>query len=421
MRRAAYAVISTLIGIVITLVSFEVLAIAWQTLQDGRYTPATTLFDNLQNTYVRDATKDTGCTYVDSLFPHPYLAFVQHDTPPCGRNYVNNIGLAGDDFPPHKRTDRYVILLTGGSVAAQLGQVEPPPSPRYLEEELNAHFVSPTGKPFQVLNGGAGAWKQPQQAILLLLYSDIVDAVVTLDGYNESRYLDFRPRGRLEMPGLNFLEVNPIAAQDTFGNVVVSWLAGRMAGAIGHHSLLGHSHGAFLVVRAVQYLSKGDGAFRSGKTTTFDRMFDLPPEAMATPQGLMTYQLSQYRRYIRLMNAMAREEGINAMFFVQPVPALGKPLTDEEKRVNPQLDYGENYREMVRSLETLRDDGIAVIDLVDVFADEKETIYADDVHPVRAPDGESRGYRLIAARMASEIARAWALGRKDAPSAGAKP
>jgi hypothetical protein len=67
---------------------------------------------------------------------------------PCSLPGINNIGLFGEDFPDQRRTDRYVILLTGGSVASQLGQYQPPPAPRYLEEELNRNYVSPNGKPF---------------------------------------------------------------------------------------------------------------------------------------------------------------------------------------------------------------------------------------------------------------------------------
>lgn len=412
MKRLAFSIISAVIGLCIALAAFEAFAIAWQVAQDGRYRPATELFDKLQNTYVRDVTNASGCTYVDTLFPHPYLAFVHHDSPPCGLQKVNNIGLHGDDYPVLKRTDRYVVLLTGGSVAAQLGQTDVPPAPRYLEEELNARYVSPNGKPFQILNGGGGAYKQPQQAILFTLYANVVDAVITLDGYNESHFMQVGARGRFELPALNFLEVNPIAAQDGFGNVVVSWLAGRIAGAIGNHSLLGHSHGAYLAVLAVQYLSKGDGAFRTQKTSAFDRMFDLPSEIRSSPQAVAEFQISQYRRYIRIMDAIARDQSIKAIFFLQPVPAIGKTLTDEEKRGTPDLRYGERYLGIVRNLEGLREGGINVVDLLDVFADEKDTIYDDDIHPRRSPGGESRGYRLIAARMARHIADAWGLQPK---------
>lgn len=409
MRRVLLNAISAVVGIVVALASFEALSIAWQTSQDGSYIPATELFDRLQNTYVRDATNATGCTYADTLFPHPYLAFVHHDVPPCGLQKTNNVGLTGDEFPTVKRNDRYVVLLTGGSVAAQLGQIDPAPAPRYLEEELNARYVSPNGKPFQVLNGGAGAWKQPQQAILLMLYSNIIDAVVTLDGYNEVKLMYAGARGRFEMPALNFLDVNPIAAQDGFGNVVVSWLAGRVAGTIGNHSLLRYSHAAYLTVKAVEHLAKGNGGSGSGTTAAFDRMYDLPAEIRSSSRVLMAYQLAQYRRYIRIMDAIARDQGIKAIFFLQPVPALGKVLTDEEKRGTLDMRYSDGYLEIVRDLESLREGGINVFDLVNVFADEKGTIYADDVHPQRTPGGDSRGYRLIAGQMARDMAAAWSL------------
>jgi hypothetical protein len=80
-----------------------------------------------------------------------------------------------------------------------------------------------------VLNGGDGAWKQPQQTILFSLYADFVDAVVTLDGYNEKLMIQPGVVSRFELPGNNFLDANPLAAQDGFGEVVVSWMAGRIA------------------------------------------------------------------------------------------------------------------------------------------------------------------------------------------------
>ena len=88
-------------------------------------------------------------------------------------------------FPPIKPADRYVVMLIGGSVASQLAQNQAPPAPRYLEEELNKKYVSPNGKPWMVLNGGDGAWKEPQPFILFSLYATSVDAMISLGGFNE--------------------------------------------------------------------------------------------------------------------------------------------------------------------------------------------------------------------------------------------
>src|SRR5205823_4515934 len=94
------------------------------------------------------------CRYVDTLFPHPYLAFVHHGNPPC-RLRVNNIGLFGPDFPSERPTDRFVVLLAGGSVAAQFAGAGPGGVP-YLESILNARYESPNGRPFLLLNGSDG-------------------------------------------------------------------------------------------------------------------------------------------------------------------------------------------------------------------------------------------------------------------------
>ena len=84
MKRRIFGWIATLIGIVVALAVVEVTAIVWLYLEDGHYTSAEELFDRTQNTYVRDLTKGTKCRYIDTLFPHPYLAFVHHGNPPCG-------------------------------------------------------------------------------------------------------------------------------------------------------------------------------------------------------------------------------------------------------------------------------------------------------------------------------------------------
>jgi hypothetical protein len=401
-RKRLLALISACIGIVLGFIGVELLAVSWLTLQDGQYRSARELFAGLRNTYIEDVTQTANCRYVDTLFPHPYLAFVHHAFPPCGAQYINNIGLSATDFPSTRTADRYVVLLTGGSVAAQLGQYKSF-QPRFLEEELNARFASPTGKPFLVLNGGAGAWKQPQQTILFALYAEVVDAVVTLDGYNEQ--YAFKPGviTRLEYPGNNFLDVNPIVAKDGFGGLVVSWLKARAAGWLSQ-GLLADSHAAFLMASA---LAASANANNQNDAALFMKMMALPQSVSSSPQELFSWQLAQYAKYLRVMNAIARDYETRAMFFLQPVPAIGKVLTEDEKRASPDLSYGVRYGAIVAGLESLRNQGIDVRSLLHVFDREKETIYADDIHPFRSADGESRGYRLIAAEMAKEMASAW--------------
>ncbi len=412
MKQRIFGWITTLIGIVFALAVLEVTAIAWLYVEDGRYTPANELFERTQNTYVRDATKGTSCRYVDTLFPHPYVGFVHHANPPCGQPWVNNVGLYGPDYPTVKRTDRYVVMLTGGSVASQLGQNGEPPAPRYLEEELNKKYVSPNGKPFLVLNGGDGAWKEPQPFILFSLYASSVDAVAVLGGFNEHYFFWPGAEERLERPLSNFIDVNPFVADENFGDAAIGWVMGRIAGSLALNPILGRSHAAYMVVRGIEQAAKGKDIFKSSKKTTLNSIFHMPNDIRTNIPRAFEVQLGLFQKYWRATDAVARDNNVKSAFFLQPAPAIDKVLTEEEKRVVGDLGYRDLYARMTAGMMTLRERGLPIYNLADVFADQKGTIYADHIHVVRAPDGESLGNRLLAARIAELLAETWGLQKK---------
>ena len=402
-RSAALKAASLFVGLAVAFVGLEILSTAWLTIRDGHYSSASALFANSRNTYIQDITSGGNCRYIDTMFPHPYVAFVHHHDDPCGVPSANDLGMLSDAYPVVRNPDRYVIMVAGGSVASQLAQQTDTTRRSVIEEELNRNYVSPTGKPFQVLNGGLGAWKQPQQMILLAIYGDFIDAVVTLDGYNEQHMIKPGLTYRFELPANNFLGVNPIISRDGFGNLAVSWFMGRIAGWLGH-GITSHSHAAYLVATAVTPKPYDDDDGFGAKT--YRAMMSLPKSITDSPEVLMDWQIAQYAKYIRLMDLTAHDFGIKSMFFLQPVPAVGKTLTPEEKRGTPDLKYGARYTEIVKRLLALQEKNIEVRSLLNVFKDEKETIYADDIHPIRQ-GMDSRGYQLIAARMAQDMAATW--------------
>lgn len=412
MKRRLFGLISVLVGIVFALAMVEVAAIVLLYIEDGRYTPAAELFERTQNTYLRDATKGTACRYVDTLYPHPYVGFVHHANPPCGQPWVNNVGLYGPDYPVIKNPDRYTVILTGGSVASQLGQNSAPPAPRYLEEELNKKYVSPNGKPWLVLNGGDGAWKEPQPFILFSLYASSVDAVVNLGGYNE--YYFFWPLApeRLERPLSNFVEVNPFVADENFGDAAIGWVMGRLAGGLARAPILGHSHAAYVMVRAIEAAAKGQDVFKSSKKTTLNSIFDMPWELRKNVDLAFGIQLGLYQKYLRATEAVAHDNGVKSAYFLQPAPAWGKTLTEDEKRSVGDLSYRNLYREVVTGMMTLRERGLPIYDLGDLLVNEKGTLYADHIHFIRDAKGESPGYRIMAARVSELLAETWGLQKK---------
>jgi hypothetical protein len=188
---------------------------------------------------------------------------------------------------------------------------------------------------------------------------------------------------------------------------------GRLAGSLAANPVLGHSHAAYLVVRGIEQAAKGQDVFRSTKKTTLNSIFHMPDEIRKDPEREFAVQLGLYQKYLRATEALARDYGLKSAFFLQPAPAYGKVLTEEEKRVVGDLGYRDIYRKMVAGLLTLRERGLAIYDLGDVFANEKGRIYADHIHYWRDAKAESPGNRIMAARIAAQLAETWGLQKKQ--------
>jgi len=402
MRHRLIAVAAIVVTLVLLLAGVELMSAAYLTATTGGYVPARERLAGLPNTFVEEVSGGD-CTYVDTLYPHPYLGFVHHGNAPCGIADINNIGLFGPDYPSARPDDRFLLLLTGGSVASQFAN-EVDGGPSYLERFLNERYLSPTGRPFQVLNGGDGAWKQPQSAILFLLYADVVHAVVTLDGFNERYALD--GERRFEYPANNFLRVNPLARQ-AYGDIVAQWLVGQVRRRVSDSPLLSRSHAAFAIVSAAQNYAESRLESRPNPRTSIETIFALPGEW--TTEERKAWALDQYSKYMRAMTAIAGQHDVLEAHFIQPVPAVDKVLTPEEEAVAGSLDYADQYRTMTDALVALSDQGTPVVSLLDVFADDPRTLYADAVHLIRDAGNRSLGYEAMADRMADELARLWSL------------
>src|SRR6188474_603185 len=116
-KRSIYRLIAALIALGLAAVTIELLAHVYLYARDGRYISASERLQALDNTFITGITRgESGCSYIDTVYPHPYLAFVHHGNPPCGVPNINNIGLFGPDYPSERPADRFVVLVTGGSV-----------------------------------------------------------------------------------------------------------------------------------------------------------------------------------------------------------------------------------------------------------------------------------------------------------------
>jgi hypothetical protein len=240
--------------------------------------------------------------------------------------------------------------------------------------------------------------------------------MISLGGFNEHYHFGQYAVERLEYPAPNFLEVNPFVANENFGDAAIDWVTWRVAGTLARNPVLVHSHAAYLIVRGIEAAAKGGGSLESNKRTTLPNMFALAPDIRGNPERIFDLQLGLYQKYLRAEEAVARDNGVKTAYFLQPIPAWGKTLTEEEKRTAGDLSYGVLYRRIVDGMMTLRERGLPMFDLGDVFSNEKGTIYADHIHYLRyGREDESPGNRLMAARIGELVAKAWGLQSKPSP------
>ena len=332
---------------------------------------------------------------------------------PCGFRYANSKSLLGKEFPDRPRPRTGIILLTGGSVAAQfVGDDRKIESP--LERILNAEFTGDRFDRFIVLNGGRGAWKQPNQYIFFGLYADILAGVITLDGFNEHYMIN--SRRRFEEPANHYFQLvqrlDPRVTTAPFTMAALK-LDADLYRFASRHAIFHVSNLAYFAVDAVRrrlrhYASHTPKlsipAEDDWVKASYTQMFALHDEM--TPEESKLWSLRQYEKYIRLMHGGAEALGIKSLFLLQPIPGWGKPLTERE-RIFAQGTDRKLYKEMTDHMVGLREQfGIPVYSLLDVFQDTKEEIYKDHAHV------NELGDEIMAKRVADLIAEVWGWPRK---------
>jgi hypothetical protein len=388
-----YAILTLLSLIVLELVC---VAVYW--IHDGALLSVQQELDRESSPYIHGK---PGCLYVESLYPHPYLGYVFSKNPPCGHETISDGGMLGGDIPGARRPDKFVVLLTGGSLAVELLQF----GGGSLAEELNRRFVIP-GKEIVVVAGAVDAWKEPQQLILFLTHVRGVDAVITLDGYNELE-IPKNARSAFELPWRgSVLATNP-GYDATYAQIQeLARAANGLYDFERGHWLPAHS-------KLVHFVLSQLRQHRRRQAAALAKSGEHPPMSLDTLFGAGTRgddrrrldeTAQHYADYLRMMDAVAARFDVRVAHFLQPIAAWNKPLTDEEQRIVGS-DDGHDYHDLVERLLLLRREGSSVFSLLDLYADWKETLYIDAVHPAQ----QSPGLRRMLEQIATLAGEAWHL------------
>jgi hypothetical protein len=350
------------------------------------------------------------CSYAETLGPHPYLGYSIHakarENCDLYTYALNNRGMSGPDYPVEKDDEFFTILLTGGSVADQLGAVEDPNSGHFLTNYFNKNFISPNGKPFRVIISALGDYRFPQNVISVMINNDIIDGVIDISGFNESHNHQFY--NRLERPSANYWSQFELETADfkKSNNKKVFELSKWMG-----NSLCKYSYGCVFIIekRISQLMNAPKSEARHMAQKPYS---DFTNEV---PKNLKISRYNKHRNYYRILTGMCRELKFKCAFFLQPVPQLYKSLSPAEELIvrkeNP--NFGEVYAELLKELLVLQNENIPLYSLAKVFEDERRTIYSDHIHYQWAEGEEIHyGYKPILREIGKVLVKQWNLKKK---------
>lgn len=330
------------------------------------------------------------CTWADKISLHPYLSLRYHQKQNCSLKEANSRGMLGEDLPTQKRPEFYNVLLLGGSVAEILHQSGE------LEKYLNANFQSPNKKPFRIWNGAMSAGQQPRQAIAHMMYADFADLVVSLEGFNEQ--FSYSSFNSLESPPHVWFELeNQIRIKKENSNSLR-----KIALKVQNSSIFRNSYflAAFITVAVSRNIQSATNNINAPSLVPYEELSN---------QEKQEKHINTYGSLLRKMGILSEARNQHLVIFLQPVPAIHKPLTPEDRRVASDLSYRDSYLKMVNSLSNLSLRNVKVIPILDTFQNYKEDLYADLIHF----RGDSKGNEWLSKRISTELMNLYKWKRKQ--------
>jgi hypothetical protein len=365
-------------------------------------TPAKKMFSSERNIFIQNWDEEYSCSFPETIISHPNLGYIHRQkvqrSPYCTLP-VNNIGLATKrDLPVIKNKNEFRIMLLGGSVAHQLSNYETLDGKIFLEDYLNKNYKSPNGFPFVVSTGAAGAWKMPNQLIMTMTYSNRIDAIISLDGYNESysikigRYLEENYGATTYIAGQSYNSslFNYLSLLRTYRIRIKKYKLDHLyTSFILYHNLVN-----YLVHN---YVSEDVIEEFSNKDTQLNNI------NYSIRKKLIT---DQFSNYILKLHSLSKFSNLLSAHFLQPTRYYGKKLTESEKNFQDSI----SSREMdeVRSIYNQLSKTLPIVDLSELYKNEEGEIFVDHIH-CDQQKGKSRGYELMAKAIAENIAKMWKL------------
>lgn len=370
----------------------------------------------------RLAYKISKLSFLNTLGPHPYLGYTMWaaNQPDCDariKKFGNNENLTGPDFPIEKEKEFYTILLTGGSVASILGNINDGKT-FYLESFLNHHYISPNGKKIKVLSAAIGDFRFPQNLISFLLYNHLADAVIDLSGFNESNnFIDMN--AKLERPSPSYWGIFDLEIENEI------FQKKKDIYAISANGRLNRFCSSSYICMTILF------SLVQNKVNTLKQYKDQHVPRYIPHQSYFYFDSNlpnekklqlkneKLKNYYRIWNSICTVQKFKCSFFLQPIPQIAKVLSAEEQMVVPNDPHrAAVYRNEVENVLSLKKENTDIKSLLNIFKKEKGQIYSDHIHfntsGILTAEGilVSRGNEIIWKEITNHIAKTWKLKKR---------
>ncbi len=335
------------------------------------------------------------CRWADSTKLHPLYFFNYKKNGHCNQFNMttNDLGFVSPPFNFDDRENYYVVLFLGGSVTEGLFFQEY--FKRQIENKLNENFKSPNGKPFKLVSFAIAGGQQPMQFNIYSYFSEFVDAVVSLEGYNERN--NFKLHQHFAYPPALWDQKVGEARQRG-----IKILIRRMGFAfskilqqlkIAKYSYILFTIADFSVPKKNLELDFYEAPFKP-----------YPKEWSDEKKNEINIKI--YKSYLKGMATLAESKKQKYAFLLQPVPAFKESLTDQDRRVIGKDMDKELIGNLYEKLLSLKEEGLNIVDMRSSLDNYRKDIYIDHIHTNHS------GKVVLGEAIYKELIKTWGLEKK---------
>lgn len=241
----------------------------------------------------------------------------------------------------------------------------------------------------------------------LTIYSHLLHGYISLDGFNEFELIE-SPGNRMAgyptdpfvMQGIsNVFDVWKYLFARCDGELLRTQLASNILMHLRTYYYLTQLVRQTCQAAAVGLATRGDDASTYMSAFTF-------PNTVSDPLQQRSYNEEMFIHYIRTTSAITKAGGIKALHIIQPVPALKKVMSADERLRVQDLNYGPHFQKMIRDRMALNAEGIPVVSLAGLFDETPGDIFIDRIHL------NQEGQAVLLEKLVQTIQSRWGLRHK---------